>query len=159
MLNLCDAISGSVSADIALLYNLKDNQRSCKGHIKNGLHAKPVLKSRMITVYTCLLQGTMIHSSTMTPCTHRQTYLHQSVWPPHPPSPLCNMHNASFVLYAQSLQHPQHNNLHSAHWNHAWISWIFQSCVTCIFRRTDRIQTALAEWLLLVCVTCVYVYL
>lgn len=157
ILDLCDTVSGWVSADIAWCFLIVSPYRPCKGHIRNGLHATPVI--------WCsgwyLLHKTVILGSSMTPCTHRQTHLHQSVWPPsplRPPSPLCNMHNASFVLQLKVYSIPNTMICILPTGIAPGYPEFFSRASHAFFRRTDRIQTALAEWLLLVCVTCVYVY-
>lgn len=80
-----------------------------------------------------------------------------------PPSPLSNMHNASFSVRAKLSQ--------SSKFTASLTQWFafcplesrldvlnFSVASHAFFRRTDRMQTALAEGLLLVCVTCLCVY-
>lgn len=147
---------------------VQTNHRSCKGHIKNGLHITPVSWYSGLYLSICLLQRTVIHESTMTLCTHthtqRQTYLHHSVWHP-PPSSISPLQHAQCFLRS-----PRQTQLKLEVYSisNTMICILptgnapgypeFFSCAShAFFRWTDRIQTALAEWLLLVCVQCLCV--
>ncbi len=148
------------SPGASLLFHLTDNHGSCKGHIRNRLHTTPVI--RCTGWY--LLHKTVIFGSSMTPCTHRQTCISQSnpSSPPLPSLPSANMHNASLVVQLKVYCIPNTMICILPTGIAPEYPEFFSRASHAFFRRTDRIQTALAERLLLVCVCsclCVCVFL
>ncbi len=164
ILDLCDTVSGWVSADIAWCFHIVSPYRQSR--ILQRSHQKR--SSR----HTCHLMFRMIpfaqncDTRQLNDSLHTQTDTLASVSltpppppPPHrPPSPLCNMHNASFVLQLKVYSIPNTMICILPTGIAPGYPEFFSHASHAFFRRTDRILTALAEWLLLVCVTCVYVY-